>query len=775
MMGGIRARILFAVLAPLLIVIVLLCIQFVSVRIEDARGGLIEQGLQLSRYIASASEFNILVGDLEALQEFANAQIKNTPHLKALAFVDDRGAIIVKAGEQEELEYILDCFYTISGCAQNSGRLFFNELFDRSELAVETNPELMPEGGQDQTVTTPLGRIVFSLDTEPLTNLQVQLIRDGIYIALVALLLSGLLAYIFSKTISNPIINLSNVVRTIRQGDLSARVELIGTGELLELEKGVNQMAKQVEDSAQQLQQKVEKATEDLLLTLAQLQVKNQDLEDANKQVQEASRAKDLFLAKMSHELRTPLSSVIGYAKLVQTANTDEEREEYVKIVEHASGILLATIDDILDYTRLEGGNVKLETVDFDLREFLTSVVAMQAQEALKKGLFLDCDIAADVPNRACGDPFRLAQIIGNLLSNAIKFTAEGFVRLVASVEQKDIGLALKLQIIDSGIGIPEEKQAQLFKPFIQADDSISRRYGGSGLGLSIVKRLVEAMDGTISLSSGEAGRGLVVSLIVYLREQSEVSQAVETSDIPSAPTTVLLVEDSDLNRRLMKIQLTDLGVEVIEAEDGKKALEFACEAKGYDFVLMDVHMPGLDGVELAAELLRLRPGAPVYAFTANVTGSEEEQLIEAGVGKVFYKPVSSETLKNLLRYERSSVASNIELQDLEIEPDIGAKDASQSQLVIPNGIQKQDVIDDLMSLWNETQLAFKCGDWPSVFDFSHKMLGSARMYTRGHIADLVYDLEVIAREQSAESFQQCLERVQREIENIQCQLRANE
>ena len=745
-MRGIRVRILLAVLTPLLLLAFTLGAYFITVRVDDARTGLEQQGQNLARYLAVASEFNLLIGNRQDLQVFSDTQVSVNHLLVAVAFFDKRDRLLGISGAPRELEFMSQCRQKTS-CSPFENRYYLEMPVYASGVPIEANPEFDP-GSEGAAEREFLGRLVLLVDTQPLTLLQRELVVRGLFITMAAVLVTSVLALLFAKGFSGPIARLSQVVSQIQAGNMSARTEPAGSGEVLELEQGVNAMAAQVQQANENLQQKVEQSTKDLLTTLAELKINNQDLEEARQRAEDAGRVKDLFLARMSHELRTPLISVIGYLNLLEDTDDASERKAYGKIIDQASGILLAAIDDILDFIRLDDGDVRLETTQFNLQDCLANVVALQAQEAQKKHLKLECLLDDSVPKSVVGDSARLAQVITNLLSNAIKFTQEGHVRLSASAQPLGDGgsIELTVSVEDTGIGVDKKRQADLFQPFVQAEDSTARRYGGSGLGLSISRRLVEAMQGNIKMA-GDLGEGLVVTFRVVLGTEQHSEPALRYTQEDNLSKRILLVEDNDLNRQLLRIQLEAEGAQVYCADGGEPALSLARQELDLDMVLMDVHMPGMDGIELAPKLAESLPNTPIYAITANVTGSEEALLLNAGVGAILYKPLNEKSLKALMTGSHENVLEVSRSSGGRIYP--AQKDTvTVPEWVVPKGMQAGEVLTEFYALLEQINSAYDMKDWVLMSDAAHKLLGSSRLFTRGPLSNWVLKLEDAIREQ---------------------------
>ena len=469
----------------------------------------------------------------------------------------------------------------------------------------------------------------------------------------VALLVFSLLLWWISVTLTRPLQTLVTATRDIRAGNydidlVSGRGDEIGT-----LESAFSLMNMEI-------RRKVADLIESEALQRRYLQeslAKQVQIEQALQQAEDATTAKSEFLANMSHEIRTPLNAILGFSQLLQSAPLEGLHLEYMVNLRQAGESLLRTLNDVLDYSKMEAGRLELVNESFDLKDLLSAVTQLFSYQLLEKNLSLRVRVDDAVPTHLMGDALRLRQILINLVGNAFKFTERGAIEItVECPHRNDKSLTLKFSVIDSGIGMNEQQVSRLFNSFAQADSSITRRFGGTGLGLSICRQLVGLMGGVISVES-VPGVGSSFSFTVNLSESQSRLGAEQPGEmpvpdelVPLRDLRVLLVEDNSVSLIVAQAFLDGLGMQVTTAVDGLQAVERALSAT-FDVILMDLQLPGIDGLE-AAQRIRSQLGAaapPIIALSAADIKSDLGACLAAGMVDHVSKPIMRDQLIRVL------------------------------------------------------------------------------------------------------------------------------
>lgn len=497
---GLRARVITLTLAPTLIIGLLLSALFSFNRYHDLETQVLNAGASIIEPLAIASEDSLKNQSRESVRRIISyAHRKNSKFVRSIAVFDARHELFVTSNFHpnfEALMYPKDKPIPVL----SSSQLDDNTLILRTPILAEGR---LVEDSLNAQSTPVLGYIAIELDLSSLRLQQYQEIFSACLVLIMGLLLSGVFAFRLMHDVTRPITHMKNMVDRIRRGHLDVRIEGKMHGELDSLKKGINAMAVSLSEYHVEMQHSIDQATSDLRETLEQLEIQNVELDIAKKRAQEAARVKSEFLANMSHELRTPLNGVIGFTRQMLKTQLTNSQADYLQTIEKSANNLLTIINDILDFSKLEAGKLALENIPFEFQETLEEVVNLQATSAHEKGLEITLKVDPKIPAGLVGDPLRIQQVLTNLVGNSIKFTERGNIDISVEMRsQRDDVVELQFMVRDTGIGISERQQAQLFQAFSQADASISRRYGGTGLGLVITQKLVSQMGGEISLTS---------------------------------------------------------------------------------------------------------------------------------------------------------------------------------------------------------------------------------------------------------------------------------
>lgn len=479
-------------------------------------------------------------------------------------------------------------------------------------------------------------------------------------------------------------------------------------------------------------------------------------LDEAARAADAANDAKSAFLATMSHEIRTPLNAILGNLELIGREPLADSQRERLHTVEGASSVLLDLINDILDLSKIEAGQMTIEAIPFDLAETVRSTGAMFEPLAAAKGLQFDVFVDDALASRYVGDPTRIRQIAANLVGNAIKFTNHGEITLEVYLrDDTNPDSPIAIGVSDTGIGMTDAQRAALFRPFTQADTSITRRYGGTGLGLALTKQLTQMMQGTVDVKS-EPGKGSTFVVTLPLRAatdaQAAAHDAAQAGDaaLPPVAARVLVVDDHPVNRTLLQGQLVTLGYAADAADEGAAALR-RCADTRYDLVMTDLNMPGMDGYTLARVLRAQYPGLPIVAVTAHASAAEHARCADAGIAAVLVKPVLLDTIdRTVRRYAQTAAAQApaartlVDLAQGPLPPDVHA-------LLETSLAQSIAAIHDAIARDNTAALRHEL----------HSLRGAFATIHEHAVADAIGELQAIVHGGDLTSFDARLARAQ--------------
>ena len=612
-------------LGPGLLLTLLLISFFTFVRIQDLRQELNHTGQLIANQLAPATEYGVISGNNEGLESLLKATLA-TPHVRFLEVQDSANNILVYVEQPSETDNRSQQVKVFQAPVRLQRIQVQNDFFQNEDSHLGA----MGNGY--------LGRVIVGMSNDAFSQRQQEIMLKAAVLALFALLFTFLLARRLASGLSQPISAMGQAVKAIQEGDFKTPLPIVDDAELGDLARHINNLAAGLELASREQQQ-----------AMAQLIQTREEAERAN-------NAKSDFLAMMSHELRTPMNGVLGMLQLLETTEMTEEQTEYAALACESTEHLLKVINDILDFSRIERSALELEHIPFNLSALVSSSAQAFQHSAAQRGLELQLRIPPGMESlQVQGDPTRIRQILVNLVGNALKFTEKGSVSIEPQWQALDHELLwFTCTVRDSGIGISPQSLELMFDAFQQADSSISRRYGGTGLGLPIARTLAERMGGTLRAQS-EEGVGSVftleIPLALFEQTQPLLAPRANPEHVNGEGRNVLLVEDNPVNQTVIRAMLRSLGFTVCVATDGAQAIRSA-ESLIFEAILMDCRLPLIDGYEATRQIRQL-PGCadlPIIALTANALQGDREACLSAGMNDYLAKPFKRTDLQQILQ-----------------------------------------------------------------------------------------------------------------------------
>ncbi|MDB6096952.1 MAG: response regulator receiver-modulated signal transduction histidine kinase/phosphotransferase [Francisellaceae bacterium] len=549
---GVKFRVWFLALVPTVTISLLLSAYFTSIRIDDLEQALNDRGIAMVLRLAPVSELGITSNNQHILEHLAKSSLREK-EVFAVTYYNSSGQELVRAGKpnislappflKKEMMQIL---------VHKEGNI-------SSFIAPITTRENYNE--------KVCGWVRIELERTNTHLRQQQVLAHTALILLLGLSISGLLALYIGHDIASPILALTQAVALIKQGKLYTRIKTNANWELKILESSINTMAEALQRGQEELQQNINQATKDLRHSLETIEVQNIELEIARKEAETASQVKSEFLANMSHEIRTPLNGIIGFINLLNKTELNPRQKDYLIIIQKSAASLMAIINDILDFSKIEAGKLKLEYTPMDIRDCIEDALTLLAPSAHEKSLELIPFIYSDVPFNIMADPLRIKQIITNLVSNAIKFTNQGHVIVRVMVENEDDkDVTIKVSVTDTGIGLSAFEQKELFRAFNQANASTSRKFGGTGLGLVICKKILTQMQGEIGVES-EKNKGSTFWFI-FNAQKLHSDEPKPYREISTYLRNIILYESHSTTRLALHHLLNNWDMNITEIND---------------------------------------------------------------------------------------------------------------------------------------------------------------------------------------------------------------
>ncbi|HEM6724148.1 TPA: response regulator [Legionella pneumophila] len=642
---GIKYQLRITTLIPAFLVALLFAFFYNGLFGKDLKQHMSRLGEAYIRQLLPAAQYAMLRNDYRTLQGLINASTIN-PEVKALAFYNADGRLIAYRGGKHSIhkpfnppDYTGDYIeskqinpFTINFIAPITIPKF--NLYSSTEFKELSTPKIF----QADDI---LGWLSIDIDTQSLLIKRYQMLIVTIFITLFGLLMGLTIHYFLSKRIYMPIARLRRSMKQILSNEFETEIRVSSPGELGIIEKGCAHLQRQYLNTVRDLNHHIEIATADLQQSLELLEEKNIELSLEKKKTEEKSRQKSEFIANMSHEIRTPMNGVIGFTNVLLESKLDSLQLDYVKTIKSSAQDLLSIINDILDFSKIDAGKLNLDCIPLDIRGCIDEVLSLASPNAHKKGIDLIPITDINVPKMVLGDPLRIKQIISNLVTNAVKFTDHGYVLIRTKIEQEtDKDYTLLFAITDTGIGISPEDQTKLFTAFNQADTSITRRYGGSGLGLVICKKLCEEMHGRISLTS-EINKGSTFS--ARIKVEKLVAYEIEKNQTHRfAHLKIICFDDNPLHLEAIGNGLGFWGIEAIRVDSFNKLSRTLTKHKDCKIAFINVNQ----GCERqAAELIAKHKQIPFVL----ISKWPINDFAALGARGFLYKPISIQKLQDLI------------------------------------------------------------------------------------------------------------------------------
>jgi len=666
---GINKRVMFLALLPTLIIAITLSSYFSFNRHSDIESSFYEKGVFIANTLAPAAEYGVFSNNIEILDHLVLNTLNDRDIVNITISDKDNKALVSHTRTVVTPDSILPLFI-------NPQDLKFSAIIKGGDTSVLDYTEA--ENAEENT----LGYIHVTLNNLSAQTQQLDSLIKGLLITVSGLFLTVFLAVSIGRSVVRPIQRLTRAVKKIAQGELNTLIKIDTGGEIGSLEEGINKMAREMQMIRSDLQSQVNNATADLKKTLEELEIQNIELDLASNQALSASKIKSEFLANMSHEIRTPMNGVIGFTELLSKTSLTEQQYDYVNTIRSSGSNLLTIINDILDFSKIESGKFNIENISFKLDDVMDEIITMFAPMAYQKNLELIYHPSVKMPEHIMGDPSRIRQILINLISNAVKFTQNGHVIIRILLETtKAQQNNIRFTVTDTGMGLNEINKKRLFTAFTQADTSISRNFGGTGLGLVISRKLAELMRGEIGFESvlnkgssfwfsvplttadntNNSSRKIISANSspltdsgthnLFLNIAEHNIQTPDTQQPRPQELSVLLYETSDQNRFASRSLLNSLGIETIETNDLNKLCELAKQHtnKHISGIIAGISRSNINNTSMLNNLsVSLKnTGMPYITLASIFDINDSQSLTLAQLQNIVYRCSRTHLLKN--------------------------------------------------------------------------------------------------------------------------------
>ena len=624
---GIRQQVLILTLLPALLIALVLTAYFTYSQINYFTDTLNHHGNTIAHQISPAAEYAVFSGNINSLRRILKQGLMTNKDVIKILITNENGDELLSLAENPVSRKYPDFFYDLLSDEQT---LHFRQPILTEPLDVNDYDESLSLESNTSTPSESIGYVDLYLTTQYNTEQKILSLIQGAMISIAILLFSSLLAIRISRQISQPVKKLTETVKRISAGDYHSYIRQDAPGELAILETCVNSMADELRLAQTDMESRINEFTQELQQTLEELEIRNAELDITRFNAMQASKAKSEFLANMSHEIRTPLSGIMGFTELLINTNLDIHQKDYARTIQKSATNLLTIIDDILDLSKIESGKLDITLTRCNIIDIVEDVIDLLIPIAYEKNIELFYNLDTDVPHIIESDPVRIRQVLLNLVGNAVKFTLNGYVFLNIEPDNLDNIRGIKLTVADTGIGMDQGSKQKLFTAFTQADTSITRNFGGTGLGLVISRKLVLLMKGEIGFDS-TVGEG---STFWFTIPANVINESSEVKFDELIDSNILLIDDQILCRRTLRTMLEQWGCNVFECTfDRCMANKLISDNKTIDAVIVSISRKYMQHTDKYIKCLdQLDKNIPVMTIASTRSYTELGKLDSDGL-----------------------------------------------------------------------------------------------------------------------------------------------
>jgi two-component system sensor histidine kinase BarA len=652
---GIKQQVVFLALIPALLISLVLSIYFSYSQLTSISNTLKRHGETVTNQVALSSEYAVFSGNIQSLRTSINRALENDKEVVRITVSNASNTVLISVSDNPEPKKYPAIFYEIFGSDQLLG--FRKEILTEEVLIDDFDDNRMLSNTDKNTQDKTIGFVELSLTTQYSNEQKIMsLVRAGI-ITLGILLISAFIAFRYSRKIAQPVQDLTEAVKDIAAGNYDTNIQQDAPGELAILESCVNMMANELLLAQTDMESRINEFTNELQETLEELEIRNAELDITRSNAMQASKSKSEFLANMSHEIRTPLSGILGFTELLINTDLNNQQMDYALTVQKSANNLLTIIDDILDLSKIESGKLDITPVNFNIIDIIEDVIDLLAPIAYEKNVELFYHVENDVPCTVESDPVRIRQILINLVGNAVKFTEKGYVFLHIESDNENSTYGVKFTVADTGIGMDQKGKQKLFTAFTQADTSITRKFGGTGLGLVISRKLVLLMKGEIGFDStiGE-GSTFWFSIPVKVINDAMSKRIPELSG-----THIALIEEQVLCRRALKSMLEQWGCIVTEYSLERCLNDNQLTTlDSIDALVIGISRKELPDIDEYFSLVKQQIVTPVMTLVSTRSYTELDLLSNKRLGSLVFRTARLPTIQKALANTINSTAPDL-------------------------------------------------------------------------------------------------------------------